>query len=105
MVQLVVFAYENGGPEQVERRLEERAQQAEQKAERYQQMSTAVSAVSASGSTPDGVVRRLASATRTGRRSGHEQSSGGATAGLHHSGQRHRDFYPPNRVHLGVPGR
>lgn len=46
-----------GSPEQVERQLEEWAQQAEQKAERYQQMSTAVSAVSASDSTPDGMVR------------------------------------------------
>lgn len=45
-----------GSPEQVERQLEEWAQQAEQKAERYQQMSAAVSAVGATESSPDGMV-------------------------------------------------
>lgn len=46
-----------GSPEQVERQLEDWARQAERKAERYQEMSTAVSAVSATESSPDGVVR------------------------------------------------
>ncbi|MCS7476775.1 YbaB/EbfC family nucleoid-associated protein [Umezawaea endophytica] len=46
-----------GSPEQVERQLEEWARQAEQKAVRYQQMGSAVSAVSATESTPDGMVR------------------------------------------------
>ncbi|ANZ34731.1 hypothetical protein BBK82_00190 [Lentzea guizhouensis] len=46
-----------GSPEQVERQLEDWARQAEQKAERYQEMSAAVSAVSATESSPDGVVR------------------------------------------------
>lgn len=45
-----------GSPEQVERQLEEWAQQAEQKAERYQEMGAAVSAVSATETSPDGVV-------------------------------------------------
>ncbi len=42
-----------GSPEQVERQLEDWARQAG----RYQEMSAAVSAVSATGSSPDGVVR------------------------------------------------
>ncbi|MFD4669889.1 YbaB/EbfC family nucleoid-associated protein [Lentzea sp. NPDC058450] len=46
-----------GSPEQVERQLEEWARQAEQKAERYQQMGAAVSAVSATDSTSDGMIR------------------------------------------------
>lgn len=45
-----------GSPEQVERQLEEWAQQAEQKAERYQEMGAAVSAVSTTETSPDGVV-------------------------------------------------
>jgi DNA-binding protein YbaB len=45
-----------GSPEQVERQLEEWARQAEQKAERYQEMSAAVSAVGATESSPDGMV-------------------------------------------------
>lgn len=46
-----------GSPEQVERQLEEWARQAEQKAERYQQMGAAVSAVGATESSPDGMVK------------------------------------------------
>lgn len=46
-----------GSPEQVERQLEEWAQQAERKAERYQEMGAAVSAVDATESSPDGMVR------------------------------------------------
>lgn len=45
-----------GSPEQVEQQLEEWARQAEQKAERYQQMGAAVSAVGATESSPDGMV-------------------------------------------------
>ncbi len=46
-----------GSPEQVERQLEDWARQAERKAERYQEMGAAVSAVSATESSPDGMVK------------------------------------------------